>query len=165
MGLNGHFDIETIYPPFTARGFIGTNEDIMIIGSTLASRGVSPKTRLQIITQKSVTTMLKDWSVMQNVEDSFHKDETMASMRRFHHEGESTFEYGIVHGYSMGLWKVNGWRTEKETANPIEGWLAMGSSEALLYFDDDAIVVSMVAKQRVKGLELTGAFAKLVKSI
>ena len=65
----------------------------------------------------------------------------------------------------MGLWKVKGWRKEKETGNLIEGWLALGISEALLYFDNDAIVVSMATTQRDKGLELITAFTKLVKSI
>jgi len=85
-------------------------------------------------------------------------------MNRFRHE-ESEFKYSIVDGYGMGLWCVKGWRTNKSTGEPIVGWLAMGSSEALLYFDTDAIVVSMAAQQRVKGLELTTAFAKVVRSM
>lgn len=93
--------------------------------------------------------MLKDWSSIQNVKDSFNKDQTVASMKRFQHEGESMFKNGIVDGYAMGLWKVKGWRTDKDTENPIEGLLAMGRSEALLYFDTDSIVVSMIAKQRI----------------
>jgi hypothetical protein len=164
MGLSGHFDDGTEYPPFTARGFVGTNEDLMIIGGTLASNGVSPKTRKQIIQPNTAKTMLKDWTKLQNVTKSFLQDKTVESMNRFRHE-ESEFKYSIVDGYGMGLWCVKGWRTNKSTGEPIVGWLAMGSSEALLYFDSDAIVVSMAAQQRVKGLELTTAFAKVVRSM
>lgn len=164
MGLNGHFDDETEYTPFPARGFVGTNEDLMIIGGTLGSHGVSPKTRTQIIKADSAKSMLKDWTKLQNVTSSFLQDKTVESMNRFRHK-ESEFQHSIVDGYGMGLWCVKGWRVNRSTGELIVGWLAMGSSEALLYFDTDSIVVTMTAQQRVKGLELTTAFAKLIRSM
>ena len=110
LGLEGHFDLETEYPPFTARGFVGSNEDLMIIGSTLASKGISPKTRLQVLSQQSINTMLRDWT--QEFKDSFSLDKTVASMNRFYHE-KSEFQYEVVNGYGLGLWHVKGWRTKK----------------------------------------------------
>merc|ERR1719253_539584 len=165
MGLKGHFDVDTAYPPYTARGFLGTNEDLMIIGSTLASGGISPKTRLQVISTKSVDEMLKDWTSVQNVRDSFSKDHTVDSMKRFHDGRSAEFKFNIVDGYGMGLWRVNGWRTMGKDETPVRGWLAMGSSEALLYFDVDMIVVTMLAQQRIEGLEMTAPFANLIKNM
>ena len=49
MGLTGYFEKQTEYPPIVARGYRGSNEDLLIIGSTLASGGVSPKTALRVI--------------------------------------------------------------------------------------------------------------------
>uniref|UniRef100_A0A7S1FN09 Beta-lactamase-related domain-containing protein n=1 Tax=Corethron hystrix TaxID=216773 RepID=A0A7S1FN09_9STRA len=165
MGLKGHFDVDTVYPPYTASGFLGTNEDLMIIGSTLASGGISPKTRLQVISNKSVDEMLKDWTSVQNVRDSFSKDHTVDSMKRFHDGRSAEFKFNIVDGYGMGLWRVNGWRTMGKDETPVRGWLAMGSSEALLYFDVDMIVVTMLAQQHIEGLEMTAPFANLIKNM
>eukprot|EP00957_Ditylum_brightwellii_P164657 12536783-Ditylum_brightwellii.AAC.1 len=108
MGLDGHFNEGTEYPPFTARGFVGTNEDLMVIGGTLAALGVSPKSRVQIISENSTRTMLKDWTSIQKVKASFLSDKTVESMKRFQHE-ESEFKDSIVDGYGMGLWCVKGW--------------------------------------------------------
>ena len=41
----------------------------------------------------------------------------------------------------------------------------MGSSEALLYFDEDGVVVAMCAQKRVTGLELTATFKAVVGEI
>lgn len=54
MGLSGYFDENTPYPPLTAGGFIGSNKDLLLIGSTLASGGVSPETRIQVLSKSSV---------------------------------------------------------------------------------------------------------------
>lgn len=167
LGLRGNFDIHTEYPPFMARGFLGTNEDMMVIGSTLVSGGISPKTRLRVLSQTSVDKMLKDWTSIQNVKASFLKDSTVKSMKRFQ-DGNSDFRFDVVDGYGMGLWRVNGWRMRKDgegKTKPIRGWLSMGSSEALLYFDEDMIIVTMLSQQRVKGLEMTSPFANLIKAI
>lgn len=182
LGLSGSFDRNTAFPPFTARGFVGSNQDLLVLGSTLASGGVSPKTRMRVISPASVNKMLNDWTVAQNVTESFHRDETVKSMKRFVDGNETRhrefFPYAVVDGYAMGLWRVHGWhikgsscpddsnnREPHITKIPIRGWLAMGSSEALLYFDEDDIVVGMSAKKRVNGLEMTAPFAKLVRNI
>ena len=133
MGLKGHFDVDILYPPYTACGFLGTDEDLMIIGSTLASGGISPKTRLQVISAKSVDEMVKEWTSIQNVRDSFSKDDTVDSMKRFYVGRSAEFKFNnIVDGYGMGLWRVNGWRTTGKDETPVRGWLAMGISVALL---------------------------------
>jgi hypothetical protein len=139
----------------------------MIIGSTLASGGISPKTRLQVVSKTSVDVMLQDWTSIQSVQASFLEDRTVKSMTRFQ-DGKSDFKLNdvVVDGYGMGLWRVSGWRTKGVMAKqPVRAWLAMGSSEALLYFDEDMIVVTMLAHQRVKGLEMTAPFAYLVRNI
>ena len=41
----------------------------------------------------------------------------------------------------------------------------MGSSEALMYFDEDGVVVGMCTSQRVLGLELTSTFATVVREL
>ena len=170
IGLLGSFDVNTVFPPFTARGFLGSNEDLLLIGSTLASGGVSPKTRLRVISTLSVNKMLKDWTKAQNVTASFMQDKTVNSMKRFQGvdgdgDGGDSFAFGIVDGYGMGLWRVKGWRTKGHQVSPVRGWLAMGSSEAIIYFDTDDIVVGMCAPNRILGLELTASFAKVVREV
>ena len=167
MGLTGSFDETTQYPPFAARGFRGSNEDLLTIGSTLASGGVSPKTRKRVVSSSSVERMLHDWTDEQNVRASFARDKTVGTMKRFRYgEDDSSFSsHGVVDGYGMGLWRVNGWRTRDERKYPVRGWLAMGSSEALMYFDEDGVVVGMCASQRVVGLELTSTFATVVREL
>jgi hypothetical protein len=167
MGLSGYFEENTPYPPFTARGFRGSNEDLLVIGSTLASGGVSPKTRKRVISLSSVEKMLHDWTREQNVIASFLEDQTVKNMNRFcSSETDDSFSsYGIVDGYGMGLWRVKGWRTRGDLTYAVRGWLSMGSSEAVMYFDEDGIVVGMCSQNRTLGLELTEPFASIVKEI
>ena len=165
IGLTGSYDVNTLFPPFAARGFLGSNEDLLLIGSTLTSGGVSPKTRLRVISASSADTMLKDWTSAQNVTTSFRNDETVKSMKRFNYGGEMAFPVQVVDGYGMGLWRVKGWRTKGRELSPVRGWLAMGSSEAVMYFDTDDIVVAMCAPKQILGLELTAPFAKVVRDL
>ena len=83
LGLSGSFDANTKYPTFTARVFLGTNQDLLLLGSTLASGGVSPKTRLRVISTSSVNTMLNNWTAVKGITESFYNDETAQSMKRF----------------------------------------------------------------------------------
>merc|ERR1712224_478869 len=104
----------------------------------------------------------------QHVNWSFQTDETVKSMKRFvddERDDEESFQFGVVDGYGMGLWRVKGWRRKGLHQIPIRGWLSMGSSEALVYFDEDDLVVTMCASKRIMGLELTAPFAKVVKEI
>ena len=166
IGVSGYFDKDTEYPPMTARGFRGSNEDLLVIGSTLASGGVSPKTRLRVISSISVKNMLRDWTRTQNVIASFKNDKTMKTMDRFANNGSIRASNGnIVTGYGMGLWHVKGWRTKGSNGSAVQGWLSMGSSEALLYFDEDGLVVAMCAKQRKLGLELTAPLKEIVREL
>jgi hypothetical protein len=167
MGLSGYFDENTPYIPFTARGFYGSNEDLLVIGSTLASGGVSPKTRLRVISISSVTKMLHDWTSEQNITASFMEDKVVKNMNSFFpsQKDDSFSSYGIVDGYGLGLWRVNGWRTRGDITFAVRGWLSMGNSEAVMYFDEDSIVVGMCSQNRVLGLELTAPFASIVKEI
>jgi len=163
IGLGGSFDTNTSFPPYPARGFVGTLEDLQLIGCTLASGGTSPKTRLQVISDSSVNTILKDWTKEFNITSSFQENVTVRSMKRFQ-DVNSTFSHGIVSGYGLGLWHVKGWRMKGGTT-PVNGWLAMGSSEVVTYFDTEGIVVSMLAPQRILGLELTAPLAHVVRSV
>lgn len=156
LGSAGSFDPETAYPPFPARGFVGSLDDILLIGSTLASGGVSPKTRLQILSVNSVQRMLRDST--RNVSASFYNDRATKSMDRFVSENIG-FSSGVVSGYGLGLWRVS-WRSDS-----VPGWLSIGSSETLLYFDTTGLVVGMASAQRVLGLELTSPFAKVVTEL
>lgn len=167
MGLSGYFDVNTPYPPFSARGFIGSHKDLLLIGSTLASGGVSPETRIRVLSKSSVEKMLHDWTREQNVTASFMIDKTVKSMTRFSsgEHNDSFFSYGIVDGYGMGLWRVKGWRSRGNSSFPVRGWLSIGSSEVVLYFDEDSIVVGMCSQQRILGLELTAPFASIVREI
>jgi hypothetical protein len=165
IGLSGSYDVNTLFPPFTARGFTGSHEDLLLIGSTLASGGVSPKTRLRVISTSSTDEMLKDWTRSQNVTASFEKDETVKSMKRFQYDGDNSFPFGVVDGYGMGIWLVKGWRTKGHQTSHVRGWLAMGSSEAIMYFDTDDLVVGMCAPKQILGLELTAPFAKVVRDL
>lgn len=167
MGLTGSFNVTTQYPPFAARGFLGSNEDLLTIGSTLASGGVSPKTRKRIISSSNVERMLRAPTNKNNhLASSFMLDKTFASMNRFRSgkEDDSFSSHGIVDGYAMGLWAVNGWRSRGHEKYPVRGWLSIGSSEALLYFDEDGIVVGMCSN-RVLGLELTSPFAAVIREL
>lgn len=168
IGLSGVFDTNSSYPPYAARGFLGSTKDILLIGSTLASGGISPETRLRVLSQSSVRKMLKDWTNVPSVSQSFKDDKTVLSMSRFYnntnYNDDPLSVYGVVDGYGMGLWRVNGWRTRKGSI-PVRGWLAMGSSETLLYFDEDDIVLGMCAPNRTLGLELTAVFASTVRAI
>ena len=165
IGLSGSYDVNTLFPPFTARGFTGSHEDLLLIGSTLASGGVSPKTRLRVISTSSTDEMLKDWTRAQNVTTSFENDETVKSMKRFQYDGDKSFPFGVVVGYGMGIWLVKGWRTKGLQTSHVRGWLAMGSSETVMYFDTDDLVVGMCAPEQILGLEMTAPFAKVVRDL
>ena len=111
IGLSGSYDVNTLFPPYTVRGFLGSNEDLLLIGSTLASGGVAPKTRLRVISASSNDKMLKDWTSAQHVTTSFTNDETVKGMKRFYYDGDKSFPFGVVNDCGMGLWRVKGWHT------------------------------------------------------
>lgn len=94
-------------------------------------------------------------------------DKTVKTMTRFSsgEHDDSFFSYGIVNGYGMGLWYVKGWRTRGKSSFPVQGWLSIGSSEVVLYFDEDSIIVGMRSQQRILGLELMAPFASIVREI
>ena len=145
-----------------ARGYRGSNEDLMKIGSTLSSGGVSPKTALRVISSNSVQKMLSDST--SHVKDTFNNNTVVRSMSRFLKDKSSSGNI-IVSGYGLGLWRTKGWRTRGDKpGQDVQGWISMGSSEALLHFDKD-VVVSMCAEQRVLGLELTVALKDVVEEI
>ena len=106
MGVSGLFDENTEYPPMSARGFRGTTSDLLIIGGTLASGGVSPSSRLRVISSASVQKMLSDWTSTQKVVFSFQKDKTATSMDKFTYNKSQN--ENIINGYGMGLWLVKG---------------------------------------------------------
>jgi len=159
MGLIGYFEKHTEYPPMVARGYRGSNEDLMVIGSTLASGGVSPKTALRVISSNSVQKILRDST--KHAKDTFNNNKVVESMNRFLKDKSSSGN-NVVRGYGLGLWRTKGWRTR--LGKDVQGWLSMGSSEALLYFDED-MVVSMCAEQRILGLELTVSLKDVVQEI
>jgi len=168
MGLAGHFDTETSFPPYAARGYVGPCNDLSVIGSTLSNLGVSPVTGKQIISSSNTYRMLGD-TVSPNTigRSNFRKNKVTESMSRFHTgraDGHKDFPYGVVDGYGLGVWRVKGWRSHAQDA-PARGWLSLGSSENLLYFDMTGIVVSMCADTRQEGYELTGPFAHVVRDI
>jgi hypothetical protein len=119
--------------------------------------------------------MLSDSTREQNVTESFAMDHTVQSMDRFRgsrtNNNGTLFSSGVVDGYGLGLWRVHGWRSTPSLSSagagavPIRGWLAMGSSEAVMYFDTTTLVVGITAAQRVLGLELTAPFAKVVSEM
>ena len=165
IGLIGSFDVNTTVLPFTARGYFGSNEDLLLIGSTLASGGVSPKTRLRVISSSSVDEMLKDWTSEQNVTESFSKDFTVRTVNRTFRGSGISFPFEAVDGYGMGIWRVKGWRKKGNNLSPVRGWIAMGGYETILYFDTDDIVVGMCAPKAVKGIHLTYPFAKFISQL
>ena len=165
IGLNGTFDYDSDYPPVAARGFVGTLEDLMLIGCTLSSGGVSPRdTDAGNITEERGPDV-----------EGFHSSEqgygliSRGQNRQFNEEirgSRESLSVGVVDGYGLGLWRVRGWRRRLLDGTPsVRGWLAMGSSEALLYFDTKGLVFAMAAPHRVMGLELTSPFANAVRNL
>lgn len=167
MGLSGKFNIYTLHLPYAARGYVGGIEDLLLIGSTLTNGGISPKTKQRIISASSVARLLRTTSHFEENES----DEVVHSMSKFQAANEPNlrnnkaekFPKQPVDGYCLGLWHVSGWRHDDE-GRPIEGWVSMGGSEALLYFEKTGLVVGMLAKAKL-GLELTPAFAKVVRDL
>jgi len=160
MGISGRFDINTQHAPYASRGFNGNLEDLLLIGSTLMNRGLSPKTKQRIISPHSVDRVLKMTTLFQRYEPDF----IVRQMKIF----ESTdgpngtkFPNPAVDGYCLGLWHVNGWRHDNE-GKPIEGWLSIGSGEALLYFDRTGLVVGMLASEK-RDFGFTNTFPKVVR--
>ena len=165
MGITGSFDTNTAYPPYAARGFVGSLDDLLLIGSTLAGRGVSTKTRKQVVSARSVEALLQDSVALGNTTNSFSRHEVVKSMKRFHEPSsslESDFPRGVVDGYGLGIWRV-GWRSSAEGPQ-VRGWLCMGSSEALLYFDMTGLVVAMHSTRRLR-YELTAPFAHVIRDL
>jgi len=169
MGLHGHFNTETPFSPYAARGYVGPCNDLSIIGSTLSNLGVSPVTGKQVISSSNTHRMLGDTTSPNKGERSnFLKNKVTESMSRFHTgrsaDGRKDFPYGVVDGYGLGIWRVNGWRFKAQDA-PVRAWLSIGSSEKLLYFDMTGIIVAMCADTRQEGYELTGPFAHVVRNV
>jgi len=165
MGIVGTFNQNTTLPPYAARGFEGPLQDLLLVGSTLASGGISPKTHKQILSEESVHRMLLDSTL--HSKKSFYEEPVTKSMKRFYHTERnsrvSMFPNGVVDGYGMGVWRVNGWRSGAQ--RDVRGWLSMGSSEALLYFDTTGLVVAMLAAKQVRTYELTPAFSQVVREL
>lgn len=143
---------------------MGSNKDLLIIGSTLASGGVSPETGMRVVSQASIEKMLYDWTTALNVTESFKNDKIVKRMDHMFEISSGIYPFGVVQGYGMGIWRVKGWRTRgRGSKTPVQGWVAMGGAEALMYFDEDGLVVEMCAQKRVKEVELEFAFALAVK--
>ena len=141
MGTVGYFNESTSSPPYEARGFVGPLEDLLVMGSTLANRGVSPITRKRVISAQSVEAILSE-STIGAIKPTYSRDFIARSMKRYHyHDGVSNSTRGMVDGYAIGLWCVPGWRVDSE-GQPIRGWMAMGK-DIILYFDMTGLVVAM----------------------
>eukprot|EP00928_Gymnodinium_smaydae_P064421 TRINITY_DN47749_c0_g1_i1.p1 TRINITY_DN47749_c0_g1~~TRINITY_DN47749_c0_g1_i1.p1 ORF type:complete len:719 (-),score=43.38 TRINITY_DN47749_c0_g1_i1:263-2209(-) len=153
MGITGKFNEGTNFPPYAARGFVGTVEDLVLIGATLANGGISPKTRKTVVSADSVAHMLADQTV--DVKESFLQDTVRLSMRRFEKAGAR-----LPDGYGLGLWRVTNW-----TAAGVRGWLSMGGSEAAVYFDETGLVVAMTTPDRIERDELTLPMAKVIADL
>jgi len=145
------------------RGFVGSINDMFLIGATLVNQGISPKTRKQVISSASVQQLLGDSVMHTGAKYTFDKDPVVARMERFR-TSNLTFPLRTknpVDGYGMGIWRVAGWRLRPER----EGWLSMGGSEALLYFDSTGLIVAMLAPESHLGLEMTDVFAHTVRDL
>ncbi len=80
-------------------------------------------------------------------------------MKRFQYDGDNSFPLVVVDGYGMGIpvWLVKGWRTKGYQR------LVIGSSEAIMYFNEDDLVSGICAPKQILVLELTASFAKVVR--
>ncbi|CAB9523337.1 expressed unknown protein [Seminavis robusta] len=174
MGIVGKFDVDTIYPPYAARGFVGPLEDLMLIGATLTLGGLSPKTRQRVLAFESVQQLLNKTTSSQAFQDpvqkiqkeAFVNDTVVHNMKHRFRDARysrSTFTVPthVMDGYALGLWCVLGWRRTRQ-GEAIRGWVALGSSEALVYFDTTGFVFAFHSPTRVLGFELTTAFASMV---
>jgi glycerophosphoryl diester phosphodiesterase/CubicO group peptidase (beta-lactamase class C family) len=173
MGIDGKFDEDTPYPPYAARGFLGSLDDLLLTAGTLSSRGVSPKTRQRVLSPASVSELLSN--TIPGMEDdpvqrlAFQGDKAFRSMTRFRNPrylsgSNATVPIEVMDGYALGLWCVHGWRRTLQ-GDPIRGWVALGSSEALLYFDTTGMAVVFLSPTRTMGKELTTAFALVVSDL
>jgi len=165
MGAEGQFDVNTNVPPFPARGYEGPLDDLLLLGSTLANGGISPKTGKRVITAESVSSMLEPRMVSEAQRESFFASHQAQTMARFvQRDAAEEFPFGVVEGYALGLWQVRGWH-RGPTGEPLDGWLARGSSEVNLYFDKTGLVIAMYAPKRVLGCEATAPFGGAVRAI
>jgi hypothetical protein len=192
MGLSGSFDNQTAFPPVAARGFVGSLDDLMLIGCTLATGGISPKTSKRVLSTQNIQKMQRDWITDQGVMNSFQRNIIVFGLRQRFTEGNSTsnffpFRMMVNHhpnstnattnandendniaAYGMGMWLVKGWRKKVGAGGkivPVQGWLALGGMEAAVYFDSDGVVVGMLAPQNVVGLKLDRPFFKFVRQV
>jgi CubicO group peptidase (beta-lactamase class C family) len=151
VGAVGSYNQNTHYPPYEARGYEGPLEDMLVLGSTLANRGVSPATGKRVLSAASVDTMLRD-AIIGNApaKQSFMGDWTaITMMNRFRFDDPHTNATRVpVRGYATGLWYTPGFRVD-ENGRPIRGWISMGEHNAL-YFDMTGVVVSYHASQKVR---------------
>eukprot|EP00971_Amphidinium_carterae_P201122 3991337-Amphidinium_carterae.1 len=83
MGAEGQFDVNTNVPPFPARGYEGPLDDLLLLGSTLANGGISPKTGKRVITAESVSSMLEPRMVSEAQRESFFASHQAQTMARF----------------------------------------------------------------------------------
>ena len=171
-GLQGTFDLRTLHSPYTANGFVGPLDDLLLLGSIFVNQGVSPKTRKQILTTTSVARILGN-SVLDYdpTKKEFYNHKVVQNMARFwknkiHNfvEQKDIMPRHPIDGYGLGLWCVNGWRQTKQ-GDPIRGWLSLGSSEVFLYFDVTGMVMAFHAPTPQKGYELRAAFAETVREV
>jgi glycerophosphoryl diester phosphodiesterase len=173
IGIVGKFAEDSPYPPYAARGFLGSLDDLLLTANTLSCWGVSPKTRQRVLSPASVRELLGN--TIPDMDDDpiqrlvFQGDTVVRSMKRFRDprylsDSNATMPIEVMDGYGMGLWCVHGWRRTLQ-GNPIRGWVALGSSEAVLYFDMTGMVVAFHSPTRKMGYELTTAFSLVVSDL
>lgn len=162
MGLSGRFQMRTPYNLYAARGFKGDLDDILLIGSTLANRGISPKTKKRIISPSSVARILAITTRFKN-----ESDPVVRSMNRFKSRDKrtgSSFPNPPFAAYCLGLWHVSGWRRDSEGI-PLDGWVSIGGSpDSIIYFDKTGLIVGMLA-ERKRYHQISAAFAKVVRDM
>ena len=126
----------------------------------MASRGVSPKTRKQVVSAGIVDAMLTNSINTPNLTESFPKDAVVTEMTKvYNRTGE--FPNGFVEGYGMGIWVVDGWRHTAQGL-PIKGWLAQGTG--MIYFDTTGLVYTFFPKGGFTAAFIR-AFRRIIRSI
>jgi len=171
MGMVGNLNVTMTLSP--SLGFVGPLEDMMLIGSTLASFGVSPKTRQQVVSMQSVEMLLNN-TVLQydnhSAKTGFLRHGDVKNLERHLRASNSTTRTNlsereaVVDGYGLGLFCVHGLR-HTLLGEPIRGWMASGGHDSLLYFDTTGMVLAFNAPTRTLGYEVTTAFGRVVQDI
>ena len=137
-GMKGYYDLDTKMTPWAGRGFVGPANTLAILGGILANRGVSQKTRRQIVSAESVDQMLANVIVTPSLNASYFRDPTFLAVEsKFNLEGE--FPNHFTNGYGLAVWHVSGWRHSAQ-GQPINGWLIQGIG--MIYVDTTGLVVS-----------------------